>query len=336
MAVINENFPSLIDVAKRTDPDGKIAAIAELLTQTNPLLEDAVVVEGNGAMDHTVTVRTGLPTVYFRMLNQGVPPSKSRTAQVKEAMAILEAYSQVDKDLAMLNGNTAAFRLSEDRAFIEAMNQKQAETVFYGNPTVDPKSYAGLSIRYSDPGAVNGRNIILAEEPQSPTTDNASVWLIVWSDTTVFMTYPKGSQGGLQVRDLGEETVQDADGGLYQALRSHYQWKAGLVVKDWRYAVRIANISAAALASQTPPDLIDLFTQAIDLIPALSMGRAAFYAPRSIVGALRRQAAARTINVLATEPSLTQLGNRIVNTTFLGLPLRITDALLTTEESIEE
>lgn len=333
MAVINTNFPSLVDVTKRTDPDGSIAAIAELLAQTNPAVEDMVVVEGNGVTDHTVTIRTGLPTVYFRMFNQGVPPSKSTTVQVKEAMAILEAYAQVDKDLAMLNGNTAAFRLSEDRAFIEAMNQKQAETMFYGNPQQDPKAYAGLAIRYSTKaGAVNGRNIILAGT--NVTTDNSSVYLIVSSDNTVFMTYPKGSQGGLQVRDLGEETVQDATGGLYQALRTHYQWKCGLVVKDWRYVVRIANISAAALAGGTPPDLVQLFSDAIDLIPAMSMGRASFYAPRAVVGVLRRQAATRTVNVLATEAALTQLGLRIVNTTFLGIPVRITDALLATEATI--
>ena len=333
MAVINTNFPSLVDVTKRTNPDGSISAIAELLAQTNPILEDAVMVEGNGMTDHTVTIRTGLPTVYFRMFNQGVPPSKSTTVQVKEAMAILEAYAEVDKDLAMLNGNTAAFRLSEDRAFIEAMNQKQAETVFYGNPQQDPKAYAGLAIRYSTKaGAINGRNIILAGT--ADTADNASAYLVVWSDSTVYMTYPKGSQGGLQVRDLGEDTTTDAAGGKYQVLRTHYQWKCGLVVKDWRYVVRIANISAAALAGGTPPDLVHLFSDAIDLIPSMSMGRAAFYAPRHVVGYLRRQAATRTVNVLATEAALTQLGLRIVNTTFLGIPVRITDALLATEADI--
>lgn len=332
MAVINTNFPSLVDVAKRTDPDGGISAIAELLAQTNPVLDDAVVVEGNGATEHTVTIRTGLPAVYFRMFNQGVPPSKSTTVQVKEAMAMLEAYAEVDKDLAMLNGNTAAFRLSEDRAFIEAMNQKQAETVFYGNPAVDPKVYSGLAIRYSTKaGAINGRNILLAGGAGS---DNSSAYLVVWSDNTVYMTYPKGSQAGLSVRDLGEHTTTDALGGKFQVLRSHYQWKAGLVVKDWRYVVRIANISAAALASGSPPDLIGLFNDAIDLIPSLGMGRAAFYTTRAVAGALRKQANSKTNNVLTVEQGLTQLGLRIVNTTFLGIPLRITDALVSTEATI--
>ncbi len=32
---------------------------------------------------------------------------------------MLETYSEIDKALADLNGNTAAYRLSEDRAFLE-------------------------------------------------------------------------------------------------------------------------------------------------------------------------------------------------------------------------
>lgn len=332
MATINVLFPSLIDVAKRTDPDGKIAQLAELLNQTNPILEDAVWTEGNGALDHTVTVRTGLPTVYFRMLNQGVPPSKSTTAQVKEAMSIMEAYSEVDKDLAMLNGNTNEFRLSEDRAFIEAMNQKQAQTLFYGNPAVDPKSYAGLSARYSTKsGAVNGRNVLLAG---GAGVDNSSIWLIVWGQNTVFMTYPKGSQAGLLANDLGEDTSTDSLGGRLQVLRSHYQWKAGLVVKDWRYVVRIANISAAALASGSPPDLIKLMQQAIDLIPSLPMGRASFYMTRAAAGGVRDQAASKTGNVLTVEQGLTQLGTNIITQRFLGIPMRPVDALLSTEATV--
>lgn len=332
MAIINTMFPSLIDVAKRTDPDGAIASIAELLSQTNPILDDAVWVEANQTTKHVVTVRTGLPTIYFRMLNQGVPPSKSTTAQVEEAMSIMEAYSEVDKDLAMLNGNTAEFRLSEDSAFIEAMNIKQAQTVFYGNPAADPKSYPGLAIRYSTKsGAVNGRNILLAGGAGS---DNSSAYLVVWAMNTVFMTYPKGSQAGLLVEDLGEETAIDSQGGRFQALRSHYQWKAGLVVKDWRYVVRIANISAAALAGGSPPDLIKLFQQALDLVPSLSMGRAAWYTNRTVAAALRDQAAAKTGNVLTVEASQTQLGTNILTQRFLGVPLRVNDALLNTEATI--
>ena len=50
--------------------------------------------------------------------------------QVTDSIGMLETYAEVDKSLADLNGNTDEFRLSEDRAFIEAMNQAMAQTLF--------------------------------------------------------------------------------------------------------------------------------------------------------------------------------------------------------------
>ena len=114
MATLSNSNLTLADWAKRTDPDGRIPVIAELLSQSNEILEDCVFKEGNLPTGERVVIRTGLPTVYWRALNQGIPSTKSTTAQVDEACGMLEARSEVDKDLAMLNGNTAQFRLSED------------------------------------------------------------------------------------------------------------------------------------------------------------------------------------------------------------------------------
>jgi len=106
MSTLSTNVLTLADWAKRLDPDGKVPAIVELLAQTNDLLMDMQWIEGNLPTGHRTTVRTGLPTVAWRLLNQGVQPSKSTTAQIDEACGMLEAWSEVDKDLAMLNGNT--------------------------------------------------------------------------------------------------------------------------------------------------------------------------------------------------------------------------------------
>jgi len=173
MAVLSNSNLTLIDWAKRTDPDGRIPVVAELLSQTNEILTDCVWKEGNLPTGERVVIRTGLPTVYWRSLNQGIPNSKSTTAQVDEACAILEARSEIDKDLAMLNGNTAQFRLSEDSAFLEAMNQKMAFTMFYGNPASDPKEFLGLASRYGSSGAGNAANILDSDGADS--SNNTSI-----------------------------------------------------------------------------------------------------------------------------------------------------------------
>lgn len=331
MSTLSTGQLTLADFAKRLDPNGTIAAVAELLSQQNDILEDAVFQEGNLPTGHRVTIRTGLPTVYWRALNAGVPTSKSTSAQVDESCGMLEARSYIDKKLAMLNGNTAAFRLSEDRAFLEAMNQAQANGMFYGNPAVDPKQYLGFQYRYSSLSAGNAQNVISAGGSGS---DNASIYLVVWGPETVFCTFPKGTSAGLQHQDLGEEAVRDANNNEYQALRTLYQWDNGLVVKDWRYVVRIANIDVSdwlgvtgTQATTAATNVIKLMSRAIDRIPNMAMGRAAFYAPRTIYSGLRLQALATSNQVLTIEDALTQFGTSRKETQFLGIPLRMCDQL---------
>jgi hypothetical protein len=336
MAVLTSNNLTLADWAKRTDPEGRVPVIAELLSQSNEILEDCVFKEGNLPTGERVVIRTGLPAVYWRALNQGIPNSRSTTAQVDEACGILEARSEVDKDLAMLNGNTAQFRLSEDVAFLEAMNQTQATTLFYGNPAIEPKSFLGLAARYSTtPGGSGiGQNII---EGGGTGSDNTSVYLVVWGDNTVYCPFPKGSTAGLMHEDLGEQTVYDGNNRL-QAFATRYQWKNGLVVKDWRYVVRIANIDASDMsnasgtqASTAATQLIKLMTRALYRIPNMAMGRAAFYMNRTVHGGLSIQAMDRAQNVLSVQQGLSQFGTPYSWLSFLGVPCRRVDALINAE-----
>lgn len=328
MAVKGINAATLTDVAKRLDPNGKIDKIVELLAQTNPILQDMMFVEGNLPTGHRTTVRTGLPATTWRLLNYGVQPSKSTTAQVTDACGMLEAYAEVDKALADLNSNTAEFRLSEDRAFIESMNQNMAETLFYGNTSLNPERFMGMAPRYNDKSAANGKNIIDAGGTQ---TDNASIWLMCWGENTVHGIYPKGSKAGLQHNDLGEQTLIDANGGKYQGYRTHYKWDTGLTLRDWRYCARIANLDVSDLSggSASAADIVKLLIKAVHRIPNLQMGRAAIYMNRDI---------AEYLDVQAVEkPSL---GIKVKETEgiywrdFRGIPIRECDALLNTESRV--
>lgn len=339
MATLSSNALTLADWAKRLDPDGQVPVVAELLTQTNEILEDALFVQGNLPTGHRLTIRTGLPNVYYRSINQGVPTSKSQTTQVDEAIGILEARCHIDVELAKLNGNEAAFRLSEDRAFLEAMNQTMAGAMFYGNPATDPRQFLGLATRYGAiAGAGNAQSIMDAGGTGS---NNTSIWLVVWGDNTVFCPFPKGSKAGLMHQDLGEESVPDANGNFYQALRTLYQWKNGIAVKDWRYAVRICNINvtdlvgqSATQASTAATQIINLMSRALDRPPTLSMGKAVFYANRTVYSMLRVAALNKSNAALSIENALTQFGTPYSLTRFLGVPLRKVDQLLNTEARV--
>lgn len=328
MATLADTHPTLLDLAKRTDPDGKIADIVEILNQTNEILTDMTWQEGNLTTGHRTTIRSGLPTPTWRKLYGGVQPAKSKTVQVTDSCGMLEAYSEVDKALADLNGNTAEFRLSEDRPQIEGMGEEIADTLFYGNEGTEPEAFTGLSPRFNDSTAANGANVIKAD---GAGNDNGSIWLCVWGPNSGFGIVPKGSKAGLQMEDKGQVTIENIDGagGRMEAYRSHYRWDAGLTIRDWRYFVRIANIDKSALTydAATGSNLPNLMFQAYERIPSIASGRAAWYMSRSMVTKLRQQSAAA---VKQSTLTVDQVGGVMV-TSFNGVPIRRVDRLASDE-----
>jgi len=329
-------LPNIIDVTKRLDPDGSIATIAEMLAQYNPIVEDLPVLEGNLPTGHRITVRTDIPEPTWRKLNYGVRPTKSSTAQVDETLGMLEDYSEVDKDLAKLNGNTAEFRLSEDRPHIEGLSNTMAQTIFYGDTSVNPERFLGLAPRYDQigrpankPDAELNSDYLNHVIDAGGTTDGeqTSIWYIVWGSDTVFGIYPKGSNAGLVSNDLGEVTLFDNDGGRYQGYRTHYQWKLGMVVKDWRYVVRVANVELANMEDEAAQKaLYHSLIKAMYTTPMPAYRRGVFYASPAVHAML---------DIAAVEKSNAALGYTDVFgsqvLSFRGIPIRPCSALLETE-----
>lgn len=331
MSTIGTNV-SLLDLAKRKDPNGSIALIAELLSQRNEILDDMHWQEGNLETGHKSTIRTGLPAATWRKLYQGIQPSKSTTAQVTDTCGMLEAYSEIDKALSDLNGNTPDFRLSEDIAYLESMNQSMAQSLFYGDVTVNPERFTGLAPRFiassTDP-TQSGFNIV---KGIGAGNTNTSVWLVVWGPLSAHGIVPKGSKAGFQHQDLGEQTLYDANMGRYQGYRTHYKWDCGLTVRDWRQVSRGANIDVSQLtkAAATGDDLIDVMTQMLEKVWDLKMGRPAFYVNRTVKSFLRRQQANKVATSTLTIETV--MGKEVL--TFGGVPVRRCDQLLSTEATI--
>lgn len=328
MAAVESKYPTLIDVAQRLDPDGKVSAVAELLNETNEVLDDAVFLEANDGTGHKTTIRSGLPSATWRQLNYGVQPTKSTTVQIKDSCGMLEAYAEIDKSLADLNGNAAAFRMSEDRAFIEGMNQGFVDTLIYGNTATNPERFMGLAPRYNSLSAENASNIISGSGSGS---DNTSVWLVVWGPNTVHGIYPKGSKAGLQHNDKGQVTLEDAAGGKYEGYRTHYKWDCGLTLRDWRYVVRIANIDVSDLTATaaTGANLMDLMIQALEIVPNLSMGKPVFYCNRTVKSFLRRQ----MLNKSNVHLNMSEVAGKHVMG-FDGVPVKKCDAILSNEAAV--
>src|SRR4029077_3958918 len=184
MAVLGSNALTYADWAQRLEDDYRITTIVELLSQTNEIMDDMLLVEGNLPTGHKTTVRTGLPTATWRLLNYGVPNAKSTTAQIVDSCGNLETYAMIDKDIADLNGNTAEFRLSEVRGFLEGMTQQMASTLIYGNLGVNPERFQGLAPRYNPLPTTPAQTAANVIDMGGTASTNTSIWIVVWGADT--------------------------------------------------------------------------------------------------------------------------------------------------------
>lgn len=328
MATLGSTRVTLVDVAKELDPDGSTATIVDMLSQDNEILQDMTWVEGNLPTGHRTTIGTSLPTVGFRRMNEGAATSKATSAQVDEATAEMVAEAEVDKSVADLNGAGTTYLLNQSKRFFEAMSQKFSEQLIYGNAVTDEKTIHGFAPRYASyasGAAINANNMINGGGAGS---DNTSIWLIGWDPEKVTGIYPKGTKAGIQHMDMGIDYATDANGNRFLAYRDHYQWNCGLMVADWRQVVRICNVDASNLDSNSSAaDLIVLMMRAMDRMKNLNGAR--FYVNRKVKSALRVQSLGKSSNAVKVEDAASQF-----DTTFFGIPVRTVDQLLNTEAAI--
>jgi hypothetical protein len=332
MSTIGNTNLTWLDYAKRLEADGKVARIVEMMNKTNEILDDMVMIPGNTQTGHRTTLRTGLPTVAWRQINKGVQPSKSTVKQTEFSAGLLEGLGQVDEELVALAEDKAGFRLSENAPYIESISQTLATTTFYGDVTVNPERFTGLAKYYSAlTGVDSAANVISAGGAQS---DNTSLWLVVWGEQTIHGFFPKATKAGIEHKDLGAQLVSDGGTpeGKFMAFVDQYKAKMGMAVRDWRYAVRICNIDLSNLAtagdeSDSSADLIKFMVQAVNKIPNIKAGKAAWYCNKDVKTALDIKA----LNKSNIQLSIETLANGSPVTKFLGIPVRRCDAILNTE-----
>lgn len=342
MSLLASQHVTLQDVLSRMEPNGgKLADIAEYLQAKTPLVQDVHWKEGNLPTGNKTVIRTSEPEVFYRELNKGVQRSKSTTAAVDDGAAMLEAYQEVDREVAILSGNVAAYRMSEAPAFISAMGKAFSSGFWYGNAAVDDKTFTGLTPRYNSTTGVTKDQIILAQT--GAAADYRSIWFVVHGEQTIMGIYPLGTKGGLVHDDVTSnlsiaqdgfpigDKLLDADGNIYMGYTDRYNWRCGVSVKDWRYASRIANISLGAIVktAATGPDLEDLMIQAEERLQDVVMGKPCIYVCREIMTWFRRQ----LVNKKSPYLSQDEYGGKKV-LTWNGIPIKRDDMLNINESQV--
>lgn len=309
---------TLAELAKRS-ANGQTLAIAEVLSKTNEIFQDAIWLPSNGLTGHIAAVRTALPSGTWRGINEGVSPTSSSTKQVVEALGTLEAYSEVDKALVGLAPDPVAFRQTEDLAFLEGLSQDIATAFIYGDPTSDPRKFKGLSPRVTSKSAANAVN------GSGSGDDTTSIWIVQWGAKKVYFTYVPDDTLGITAADLGQATAVDSNGKMHEVLRTHFRITMGLVVEDDRCIQRLCNIETAGSSNIFSHDNL---IKALNRLPYGGAG-AVIYCNQTIKTQMDIAVAAKT-NILYTA---SEYGGAPV-TFFRGVPVRRVDAILDTETAL--
>lgn len=249
---------SLVEQAKRIDPDGKLSTIVEALNvDGGEILAEAPWLPSNDIWTNKTLRRGTLPTGTWRKLGGGVATEVSRTTPILDVIGMLETYSEVDKAYIDTMPSGAVARMNEAKAFIEGLGQTLISTIIYGNANADPDQLHGLAPRLN---AYDGKYVI-----NGGASGGTSIFVVTWGDQTAHLVYPKNDTStlGIQHTDLGEVTITTATSAVpstsqYQGYRDHFQVKCGLVVRHPRAIGRVANIAVSGSTNLFDED--DLIT----------------------------------------------------------------------------
>ena len=310
---------TIAEVMKRLDPDGNMAEIAEVLAEENTIFQDAPWQPSNAIWANKTTRRASEPAGTWRKFNQGVAIERSETVEVMDTIGLLEGRSEIDVDIINSYPDKDKARSDEDKSFAAGLGKEMTATLLYGDGVDDPEEFSGLAPRLD---ALNSSlyNVIGAGGSGGDTT---SIFVVNWG-RDVYMGYPPGTQVGLQMINMGVESVADAGGSnKFLAFVSVFKWRAGLIVRDHKCIGRIANIEKAGASNIFNED--DL----IDLLPRMRTGPGTrIYVNKTIISQMWKRLKDKT-NVYFTRGEGLDAGGPVMY--FNGHPIRQCDQITEAE-----
>ena len=336
MAVINLNYPTLYDLASL--PENKDQAdVINQIAAINPVLEDAPAFPCNDGTKHRTTVKTGLPTVTWTKLYEGIPATKGTRQSVVDTTGMVQSASEVDcrlVDFFEKAEDKASIRMDEAESHLEAMAQEGATAIFYHDSSIDPSKPMGFGPRFSDLSAENATQIV---DGGGTGSDNASIWFITWDKTASHLIYPKGTAAGVKRSDKGEQIAFDASNNRYMVYREEFTWHFGLSVRNWQYVARVCNIDVSDLEkdASSGADIIDLMTEGYYRHKGrrVAKGKTFIYMNTMLVKYLDYQSRnTQGKNLFLTWGEYGPNAKEVLK--FRGLPIRECDCLLSTEARV--
>lgn len=345
MATLTPGLFTYSEWAMRRDPNGKIANLVNLMSKSNPMLNDILFAECQDGNTFTYTQVVSLPTPTRRAYNMGVRRTMAGVAKQVTVTSQYADWSVIDDSLVRLNGQASESRAQEDLLHMEGFQQQIATDMFYSNRSTDPLAFTGFANIYNTVNtsvSAIANNVI---DCAGTGNTNTSMWLIGWGPKQIHGIFPNGMPAGMDHVDLGKSWVADSAGNEFLGWRTWLQWDIGLAIQDWRFAVRAANIDVTLLFGVNAANLINILTKMMAKPPIVPNAagpvqtsdsslvtmpsRWAIYVNRTVYTALDLQAQNKT-NVLL---QMKEWDGHVI-LTYRGIPIRISDSIVNTESRV--
>lgn len=310
---------TMLEAVKRDGFNADSRMIIETLAATNQMLYDAPAFESNAGVVNRTVQRAALPQITHRKVNEGTANSASETKELFDYVCQLTGYSQIDKTLVDAETDKAGFIRGELDAFVAAMGNSQATDIIYGDHDADSAFINGLAKRRAK---VDNETVIDFGGTGSNLT---SLYLVKWGRDAVHMIYPKGSTScGVSRQDDGIVDALDQNNNKYKAYQNYFQCDYGIVVRNPKALIRIANI-----------DLNASGFDAVELVKAIIKSSHKLCEGTGTVSILSNRDVMSEIDIATMEkgnlalPFTDAWGNDV--NTIRGMRMRQCDAILNTE-----
>ncbi len=250
-------YPTLLDIQKINAGVGFDIVEENVLNCPELRLIPADTLVGT---EMELTVRTDLPTVGFRRINEGTPRSKSKYETRIFQCADLSHQVAVDQALAKKQKDPARFLTNHMSGAIEAAFRHCGKQFWYG-VTNDAKGFPGVIAQ------------MLADADHEVDAGGgaakSSVFFVRLARETLQVLTGNGTALSMQ-EEWKEETVYDANGNPFQALTNWLNFAVGARLANKHSAVRIKNLGIAAGKTLTDDlmfDAYEKFTTALGAEP---------------------------------------------------------------------
>lgn len=322
-----DTYLNIAEAAQRRGAKGNLLLICELLAQINDPMKDAPMTMANDVYSHQENVRTALPTISPRNINEGADRSSSTTKKVIEPIMLLEVFADMDEQAIDHEPDKKKAMKNELMSFLEAAMQEFTRILFYGNPGVDSRECTGLWNREDWDAAADPYVYDLGGD----ASDCTSVALIEWGEQAAKLVYPRDVPSvGVQENYLGKIRVYDSNSKPYMAYVEQVKMEFGISVPNPRAVQRLSSIDTAVLGTNDllAANAMRALVQAKNQLPLFGKN-AVIYGNRTTKTQMDIWGMEKT-NGFYTQKNIS--GGPL--TVFQGIPIHLAEQLVDTETAL--